>query len=149
MRVGSQRRWPVLTMVSGTAISCDVSRRRGERPSNEKRRGYGPAAARAHPPASAATRTTAAARASKENRIIGELSNRVIDYQITRLHNYPIARLAHCLSSSSVFADEGRTNTLRRGGGIGESFPLTDRHRISLRSPSGARSSTEKSIALD
>src|SRR5690349_19596443 len=71
---------------------------------------------------------------------------------LTQLPNYPITRflaLSHRSSSSSSAEGEAGANRLRRGGGILETAPLTERQRISFKRPSGARSSREKSIESD
>src|SRR5258706_3152092 len=80
---GFHARWPVLTMVSGTVISCEVSRSRGERPSRPNASGYGGGVARAQ-------LTVSAQSARTVNWVIELLGNRVIEYQITRLPNYPM-----------------------------------------------------------
>src|SRR5438093_11694419 len=80
--------------------------------------------------------------------MIAKSGNRLLrlpDYPITRLSNYQMSSS----SSASAAPDAGRTRTLRRGGGIGELAPLIERQMMSFNSTSGARSSTEKSIASD
>src|SRR5205807_7708237 len=69
------------------------------------------------------------------------------DYKVTGVQTCALPLCSS--SSSSPLPDSGRMNALRRRGGTAECAPLTERQMMSLSSPSGARSSIEKSMAAE